>query len=214
MCDVVACCCVWVNGKWWWWWCSVQIDVACGADLLRVQFWRTDVVRVWLAWGGNFSDPATADIITGAPSATLRATVTDKGDYYEFAAADTSSSSAPEPEPTFRGRTASTTVTLRATKSPLKFTLVDAKGAVLWSEAQPLSHNSTATFQTLAPAAANANANNANAAASAEAFFGGGMQNGRFVHTGTRIRISKDFNWADGGNPNSAPWYVRSGQRA
>ena len=43
-----------------------------------------------------------------------------------------------------------------------------------------------------------------------EYYFGGGMQNGRFSHKGHRIRISTDYNWADGGNPNSAPFYMSS----
>ena len=65
----------------------------------------------------------------------------------------------------------------------------------IWSEVASLTRNSTASFQTLG-------------VQDDEFFFGGGMQNGRFSHKGHRIRISKDFNWADGGNPNSAPFYL------
>ena len=32
-----------------------------------------------------------------------------------------------------------------------------------------------------------------------ENFFGGGTQNGRFVHTGNVINISNESNWVDGG---------------
>ena len=191
-----------------------QVDIACGEDQLRVQFWRTDVVRVWLAWGGNFTDEASEDIVTGKPSATLTVAVLDKGEYYELSASDT--------------KPAATSVTLRASKSPLKFSLYrGASGDLLLSESVPLSHNSTATYQSLAPAKAGdvvvqhdhalrargsaAWTAQASEGAVAEAFFGGGMQNGRFVHTGQRIRISNDFNWADGGNPNAAPWYLSSG---
>ena len=162
-----------------------QVDIACGKDLLRVQFWRPDVVRVWLAWGGNFTDEASADIITGKPVSGITAQVSDKGDHYEITAGSSS-------------------VSLHAAKSPAKFSLYSAGGALLWAEAAPLSHNSTATFQTLSPSATETEGG----ATTAEAFFGGGMQNGRFVHTGTRIRISTDYNWADGGNPNSVPLYM------
>ena len=41
-----------------------------------------------------------------------------------------------------------------------------------------------------------------------EQFFGGGMQNGRFSHRDQTIKISADFNWEDGGNPNASPYYM------
>ena len=68
-------------------------------------------------------------------------------------------------------------------------------GVELWSELEPLAKNLTATFQTLA-------------AGEGERFFGGGMQNGRWSHAGQKIRISVDYNWDDGGNPNAAPFYL------
>lgn len=34
------------------------------------------------------------------------------------------------------------------------------------------------------------------------------MQNGRIYHRGHRVRVSIDYNWADGGNPNAAPFYM------
>lgn len=34
------------------------------------------------------------------------------------------------------------------------------------------------------------------------------MQNGRWSHRNHTIRISTDFNWADGGNPNAVPFYL------
>jgi hypothetical protein len=63
-------------------------------------------------------------------------------------------------------------------------------------EAAPLSWNGTTTTQTLAPSA------------SASAVLGGGMQNGRFVHTDSAIGIGVDYNWEDEGHPNSVPWYM------
>lgn len=83
---------------------------------------------------------------------------------------------------------------LTFTKSPLQFSMHDGS-SILWEEAQPISWNSSTTYQTLK-------------STESEYVFGGGMQNGRFSHKHHAIRISKDFNWADGGNPSSAPFYL------
>ncbi len=166
-----------------------QVDILSATDALRVQFWRTDVVRVWLAWGGSFSDEATADIITGEPLSSLQAAVADQGAYYEITATSKHASNDDD--------ASAPAAVLRAYKNPLTFALFTDSGTQLWAESAALSHNTTATFQSLLPTTGDS-----------EAFFGGGMQNGRFVHTGQRIRISTDYNWEDGGNPNSAPFYM------
>jgi len=41
-----------------------------------------------------------------------------------------------------------------------------------------------------------------------EYFYGGGMQNGRFSHRGQTIKLTIDYNWEDGGNPNPAPFFM------
>lgn len=177
-----------------------QVDIACGRDLLRVQFWRTDVVRIWLAWNGNFTDEATADIVTGSPSTAVKANLTDKGTYYEISATDGTMVEDTIPS-----------VVLHAKKAPLTFSMYSGAGALLWAEAAPLSRNASATFQSLLPAATAAPSSGSQPTDSTpEAFFGGGMQNGRFAHAGSKIRISNDFNWADGGNPNAVPFYASS----
>lgn len=40
-----------------------------------------------------------------------------------------------------------------------------------------------------------------------EDFFGGGMQNGRFIHTGKTINIENESNWVDGGVASPNPFY-------
>ena len=40
-----------------------------------------------------------------------------------------------------------------------------------------------------------------------ENFFGGGTQNGRFVHTGKKIRIVNESAWMDGGVASPNPFY-------
>jgi len=151
--------------------------IGCGADAVRVQFWRRDIVRIWVAWGGRpFEDPATETIVVGEPEEGLRATWRDAGDHLEMAAPGSGGA------------------LLKATKNPMKLSMF-RDGVELWSELEPLAKNLTATFQTLA-------------AGEGERFFGGGMQNGRWSHAGQKIRISVDYNWDEGGNPNAAPFYL------
>lgn len=86
--------------------------------------------------------------------------------------------------------------TLRAYKRPLTFALYDgADRRQIWAETAPLSWTATATTQTLGRGAS-------------EQFVGGGEQNGRFSHRGQTIKIFADYNWNDGGAPNSQPFYA------
>ena len=43
-----------------------------------------------------------------------------------------------------------------------------------------------------------------------ENFFGGGTQNGRFIHTGEYINIANESNWVDGGVASPNPFYYSS----
>jgi alpha-glucosidase len=151
---------------------------------LRLVFWDTSVVRYWLAIDGNFSDIGTADdVIIGKPSTSVTISINDSGSYYEISATNSS-------------------VTLHLNKSPMLLSVFENTLLVL-QETIPLSWNSTTSWQTLARDTANYPKG-----LSAEYFFGGGMQNGRFSHRDQAITIAVDYNWDDGGHPNSAPWYV------
>ncbi|XVV06564.1 NPCBM/NEW2 domain-containing protein [Actinosynnema sp. CA-248983] len=155
-----------------------------GTAKVRVKFLADDVVRIWLAPDGTFSDPAntapedpsrpSSNIVikTDYPTPTTR--WDDRGDHYSL-------------------RTAK--AELRAQKNPLRFSLHRPDGHPVWSEVKPLTWTDTSTTQTLARQPR-------------EQFVGGGMQNGRFSHRGQTIRISRDFNWTDGGNPNASPYYM------
>ncbi|MFF9349692.1 NPCBM/NEW2 domain-containing protein [Streptomyces sp. NPDC014734] len=90
-------------------------------------------------------------------------------------------------------------VTLRAYKSPLRFALYRADGTRLWSEAKGLSWDAKQTTQTLERGAD-------------EQFYGAGMQNGRgnTSHRGRTVEVGVDYNWDDGGHPNSVPFYLSS----
>ncbi|MFJ9828005.1 NPCBM/NEW2 domain-containing protein [Streptomyces sp. NPDC101160] len=90
-------------------------------------------------------------------------------------------------------------VTLRAYKSPLRFAALRADGTPLWTETQGLTWNQDRTTQTLARGAD-------------EQFYGAGMQNGRgnTSHRGKTVEVGVDYNWNDGGHPNSVPFYLSS----
>ncbi|MFF1817399.1 NPCBM/NEW2 domain-containing protein [Kribbella sp. NPDC058245] len=157
--------------------------LSAGQAKVRVVFLKDDVFRLWLAPDGTFTDPAsTPPEKPGDPSSTI-VTKTDYG----------------SPKTSWRdhgGYYSLTTgkVEVRAQKKPLKFS-VYRDDRLVWAEAAPLSWTDTSTTQSLARGAN-------------EQFFGGGMQNGRFSHRDETIKISKDFNWEDGGNPNASPYYM------
>jgi alpha-glucosidase (family GH31 glycosyl hydrolase) len=158
--------------------------LSAGAAKVRVVFLKDDVFRLWLAPDGNFSDPAgTPPTDPNAPASTI-VTKTDYG----------------TPQTAWRDRGSYYSLTtgkveVRAQKSPLKFSLYRTNGQLVWAETTPLSWNDTSTTQTLGRGPN-------------EQFFGGGMQNGRFSHRDQTIKISADFNWEDGGNPNASPYYM------
>lgn len=72
-----------------------------------------------------------------------------------------------------------------------------ADGSVIWSESAPISFGDTSATQHLN-------------AVEGEQFLGGGMQNGRSIHTGATINIAKNFDWDDDGYPNAVPYYMSS----
>ncbi|MFJ6435768.1 NPCBM/NEW2 domain-containing protein [Streptomyces sp. NPDC091416] len=90
-------------------------------------------------------------------------------------------------------------VTLRVYKSPLRFALYRADGSRVWSEAKGLSWDGEKTTQTLARGAD-------------EQFYGAGMQNGRgnTSHRDKTVEVGVDYDWDDGGHPNSVPFYLSS----
>ncbi len=92
---------------------------------------------------------------------------------------------------------ATTKVKLEVKKSTGAFTLKRVDGSVVWQESSALSFGSATTTQHLKPLAG-------------EQFLGGGMQNGRVVHTGSSINISNNYDWDDEGHPNAVPYYMTS----
>lgn len=157
-----------------------------GEAALRVVMEDRDVIRVWLAPDGEFTDPANADPQDpDEPDADIVVQTDFPG----------GRSTLTETATTYRIKTRSAVLTVA--KDPLTLTLADASGKVLWQEVAPLSWTDEGTTQHLARGPQ-------------EQYFGGGMQNGRFSHRDTTIQVSRDYNWNDGGNPNAAPFYLSS----
>lgn len=148
-----------------------------GAAEARVSFVSAGTFRIELAPDGSYADPTGTDIVLpqGAPPATRWR---DRGDRYELATSE---------------------VTLKAFKSPLRFALHRADGRLLWAESKGLTWDGDKTTQTLARGAD-------------EQFYGAGMQNGRgnTSHRGKTVEVGVDYNWNDGGHPNSVPFYLSS----
>lgn len=69
---------------------------------------------------------------------------------------------------------------------------------VVMQEKEPLRINDSSTVQTLVKQ-------------ESEDFYGGGTQNGRFVHTGESINIVNESGWTDGGVASPNPFYYTTG---
>ncbi|MFD7923694.1 NPCBM/NEW2 domain-containing protein [Streptomyces sp. NPDC059740] len=91
-------------------------------------------------------------------------------------------------------------VTLRAYKAPLRFELRRHDGTLLWSETKGLTWDGTQTTQTLGRGAH-------------EQFYGAGEQNGsgNTSQRGRTLEVGVDYDWDEGGHPNSVPFYLSSG---
>ena len=154
---------------------------------IRLIFRSPTVVRLWAAFDGNFSNNGMEDSVIMPVSDTAKppvATAADKGTHWEVSVSGS-------------------TLVVSVTKSPHMLVSYAWSGATVVAETAPLSWNSTTTWQTTS----------ASGVAGAH-YFGGGMQNGRWIHDGASVTIGKDFNWANKGHPNSVPWYLAAGSAA
>jgi len=91
-------------------------------------------------------------------------------------------------------------ITIKSGSVSVEFDKATAKMKVLsgdtvvMEEKEALSISNSATVQTLKKN-------------EGENFYGGGTQNGRFVHTGESINIANESNWTDGGVASPNPFY-------
>ena len=166
--------------------CNLTVSVAGGGGAtvpLQLSFWGPSIVRWWLAVDGNFSDTGAASDVIVTPSQAITISAVETQDYYELQ------------------QTPPASVFVRVGKAPVLLTIfVDGKAVV--TEQAPLTWNGTSSWETLSRDGASGSN------LTVEHFFGGGMQNGRFAHRDQTIGIGVDYDWDEGGHPNSAPWYV------
>lgn len=95
-------------------------EFACGNARLKLQFVRNDIFRLWMAYDGEYTDPAGNDIVIHKPDQPVEVKTADKGAYYLFTTAD---------------------VALRAYKQPLRFALYKADNAsLIWEELQGMTY--------------------------------------------------------------------------
>lgn len=85
-------------------------------------------------------------------------------------------------------------VSLEVSKEDATMTLKRADGSIVWQESQPVQYKNGSTIQTFVKN-------------SGENFFGGGTQNGRFIHTGESINIANENNWVSGGVASPNPFF-------
>jgi len=148
--------------------------IECHQAKLKVQFLRDDIFRIWMAYDGEFSNPASEDIVINTPDEKVDVKYTDEEEYHLFKTSE---------------------MVLRAYKDTLRFALYRADNKTLvWEEARGMTYGKE-TVQYLKRG-------------EKEYFYGGGMQNGRFSHRGETIKLTIDYDWEDGGNPNPAPFYM------
>lgn len=155
-----------------------------GKARVRVVFLRDDVFRLWVAPDGDFTDPAKSPPSKpGDPAANIVV----KKDY-------------PQPRTWLRQdgssyRIGTGKISVEVRKDPALFSVRRADGSLVWAETKPLSWDGKSTTQTLAEGPD-------------EQFVGGGEQNGSFSHRGKTVQVGVDYNWDEGGHPNSVPYYA------
>jgi len=95
-------------------------EFGCGNAKLKLQFVRKDIFRLWMAYDGDFTDPAGNDIVIHKPDQPVEVETADKGAYYLFTTA---------------------VVALRAYKHPLRFALYKADNAsLIWEELHGMTY--------------------------------------------------------------------------
>lgn len=154
-------------------------------ERIRFTFLEDHVFRMYMAAPGEeFQEYPTPN------SSSHTATITNKNDaayYTEYNV---------EPNVTEDD----TTITLATDKMTIKIDKatsmisVESNGKTVLKESAPLQYKAGSTIQTLATD-------------ENEYFYGGGMQNGRFSHKGTKINIVNENNWVDGTVTSPNPFY-------
>ena len=161
------------------------VDLSTEKGAIRVTFLDDGNFRLEADPSGKFTDPAN----------------TDQGDPARTANIVVGKDKFPGTTPTVIDgdwlvlKTAKISVEINKATTLLR--VVRADGSLVLEESAPITFGANSATQHLAQH-------------DGEQFIGGGMQNGRSVHTGALINIAKNFDWDDDGYPNAVPYYMSS----
>lgn len=164
---------------------SNVVDLAAEEGAVRVTFLDESNFRLEADPSGTFTDPANTD--QGDPARTANIVV-GKDKFAGGAVTVTDGD-------WLVIATAKVTVEINKETTQLKVSRAD--GTLVFEESAPMTFGAKSATQHLAPQ-------------DGEQFIGGGMQNGRSVHTGALINIARNFDWDDDGYPNAVPYYMSS----
>lgn len=176
---------------------SVEGNVATisfndGAVTGRITLLEDGIFRYNVDPSGEFSEYA--QVRSGYPDTARIQAQPDDSDNYTKPNAQRG-----ETEDTFTIQAEDGSTVIEFDKDTAKMT-VRSGNKVVMEEASPLSIGNTSTVQTLVKHDQNNNG-------LSEEFFGGGTQNGRFVHTGEVINIANENQWTDGHVSSPNPFY-------
>jgi alpha-glucosidase (family GH31 glycosyl hydrolase) len=160
----------------------------------RITFLENGVFRYNVDPSGEFSEYA--KVRGGYPDTGKIQAQPDDSDRYSKPAADVKSD---DEKFTITNEDGDTTIEFD--KDTAKMT-VKTGNKVVMEEETPLNIGSSSTVQTLVKHDATNYSNSLS-----EQFFGGGTQNGRFVHTGEVINIANESKWNDGNVSSPSPFY-------
>ncbi|MEV4318770.1 TIM-barrel domain-containing protein [Actinocrispum sp. NPDC049592] len=154
---------------------GASYTITAGAAKVRVSFARADIFRLWLAPDGTFTDPAAGKLTVKTDFGPVTTSSSDAGGYYKIA---------------------TSALTLRAYKSPLRFELYKADNATLvWRESTGLSWTGSQASQKLARGAD-------------EQFYGTGLRLGDWALRDKSVPIAIDNKWRENNNASPAPFYL------
>jgi len=104
---------------------KTEYEFQCGNAKLKLQFLRDDIFRLWMAYDGEFTNPAANDIVINPPTVAPEVSYTDENTFYQFK---------------------TKAIYLRAYKKPLKFALYkNDNKTLIWEEVRPMSYGKYTT---------------------------------------------------------------------
>ncbi|WP_254431330.1 NPCBM/NEW2 domain-containing protein [Agromyces sp. Marseille-P2726] len=164
---------------------GAQVTLSAEDGAMRITFLEDGTFRLEADPSGEFTDPAN----TPQGDDTRTADIVVGAETFEGAEVSVSEGA----EITI----SSDAVTITVARATGRTTAARADGSVIWSESAPITFGNRSATQHLA-------------SVEGEQFLGGGMQNGRSVHTGATVNIARNFDWDDDGYPNAVPYYMSS----